>query len=115
MIIRPAKLEDRSHIENIVRDAYTVYVSHIGREPGPMSDDYGALISAGQVFVAEEGSRVAGILVLKDEPGALLLDNVAVHPEAQGPGLRESPHSFRGAGSTPARPTRPSGCTPTRP
>lgn len=87
MIIRPATSEDRPDIEEIARDAYRVYVPRIGREPAPMNDDYGPLISAGQVFVAEEGGGVVGILVLKDEPGALLLDNVAVRPEAQGRGF----------------------------
>ena len=87
MIIRPATSEDRPGIEEIARDAYKIYVPRIGREPAPMNDDYGQLISAGQAFVAVEGNGAVGILVLMDEPGALLLDNVAVRPEAQGRGF----------------------------
>jgi len=86
MTIRTATPEDKPHIEDLARDAYQAYVPRIGREPAPMRDDYGALISAGQVFVAEEGGQILGVLVLKDEPGTLLLDNVAVRPEAQGRG-----------------------------
>ena len=59
----------------------------IGREPGPIGDDYAALIARGCVRVLEEDGRLVAILVLVDEPEALLLDNVAVAPEAQGRGL----------------------------
>lgn len=86
MKIRLAIQEDVPSIENIVRDAYEVYVPRIGQKPAPMSDDYGALLFAGQVFVAEEGEQILGIIVLKNGLKTLLLENVAVHPKAQGQG-----------------------------
>jgi GNAT superfamily N-acetyltransferase len=52
-----------------------------------MLDDYGALIDAGHVHVAERDGAVQGILVLIPQDGAMLLDNVAVAPGAQGSGL----------------------------
>lgn len=52
-----------------------------------MLDDYGALISEGRVFVAECNEIVQGILVLIPRDNAMLLDNVAVAPEAQGTGV----------------------------
>lgn len=94
MIIRQATSQDRPGIETIVQDAYVAYVPRIGRKPGPMLDDYGELIAAGETFVVEDGGHVLGVLVLKDEPDALLLENVAVHPEAQGRGLGRGLISF---------------------
>jgi hypothetical protein len=48
----------------IVRAAYCPYVSRIGREPGPMPDDYQKLIADRRVHVVEQDGIVSGILVL---------------------------------------------------
>lgn len=52
-----------------------------------MLDDYASLIDAGRVHVAERNGFVGGVLVLIPQDDAMLLDNVAVSPEAQGSGL----------------------------
>ena len=52
-----------------------------------MLDDYQRLIRAGRVQVIEHGGRVQGVLVLIPQEDAMLLDNVAVLPSAQGSGL----------------------------
>lgn len=70
-----------------MRQAYTPYIPRIGRPPGPMLDDYAALIADGRVHVIDRGGTVQAILVLVPQDGAMLLDNVAVAPEAQGAGL----------------------------
>ncbi len=70
-----------------MRAAYTPYIPRIGCEPGPMGEDYGALIAAGSVHVLEHDSGVCGVLVLIPEVDCMLLDNVAVAPRAQGLGL----------------------------
>jgi ribosomal protein S18 acetylase RimI-like enzyme len=85
--IRPARAADRHAVEGVVRDAYSLYVARIGGPPVPMTADYGELIAAGQVYVLEAGGRLAGLVVLVDEPGYLLLENVAVAPAFQGHGL----------------------------
>ena len=85
-VIRLATREDRPAVEAIVRAAYAPYVPRIGREPGPMGDDYAALIEAGRVHVLERDGRVLGLLVLVPERDAMLLDNVAVAPAFQGEG-----------------------------
>jgi GNAT superfamily N-acetyltransferase len=87
MRLRPAGAEDLPAVQDIVRAAYTHYIARIGREPGPMLDDYAALIAAGQVQIAERGSVAQGLLVLIPQDDAMLLDNIAVVPEAQGTGL----------------------------
>lgn len=85
--IRPATPDDLDSVQRIVREAYTPYVPRIGREPGPMLDDYGALIAEGRVRVVEDDGVVQGLLVLIPQADAMLLDNVAVSPAAQGRGL----------------------------
>jgi ribosomal protein S18 acetylase RimI-like enzyme len=87
-VIRRAKPEDRAAVEAIVRDAYSIYVERIGKPPGPMLDDYGALITDGAVTVLEDpDAAIAAIIVLLANPDHLLLDNIAVRPDRQGQGL----------------------------
>ena len=82
--IRPATPADLGAVEQIVRDAYGHYIARIGREPGPMLDDYGALISEGRVCVIERGGAVLGLPVLIPQADAMLLDNIAVSPSRRG-------------------------------
>jgi GNAT superfamily N-acetyltransferase len=87
-MIRTAIAADRVTIETIVREAYSIYVDRIGKPPGPMLDDYGALIGAGAVSVlAEPDGAIAAIIVLLPKPDHLLLDNIAVRQDRQGQGL----------------------------
>jgi ribosomal protein S18 acetylase RimI-like enzyme len=85
--IRAATAADASVVRQIVAEAYCHYIPRIGKPPAPMLDDYAARISEGVVWVIEEGSAVAGIIVLKSQPEYLLLDNIAVSPARQGSGL----------------------------
>ncbi len=52
-----------------------------------MLDDYSGLIAEGRVCVIEHDGVVQGLLVLSPQADAMLLDNVAVSPRAQGLGL----------------------------
>lgn len=86
--IRPARAEEAGLLAALVAEAYGHYVARIGREPGPMLDDYAARIASGQAHVAERDGGVLGLVVLEDlADAALLLDNVAVRPAAQGSGV----------------------------
>ena len=84
--IRSAGLDDLAAVEAIVRSAYARYIPLIGRKPGPMLDDYRALIGRGHVYVLSDEGGISGILVLVPEEHAMLLDNVAIRPDAQGRG-----------------------------
>lgn len=87
-MIRPATSEDRVAIEAIVRAAYAVYIPRMGKPPGPMLDDYAALIAAGSVSVIEESDgSLAALIVLIPKDDHLLLDNIAVRPDRQGRGF----------------------------
>jgi ribosomal protein S18 acetylase RimI-like enzyme len=85
--VRLATRDDLHAVAAVVRAAYSHYVARIGRKPGPMSDDYRTLIEGGRVHVIEHDGVVQGVLVLISEKDAMLLDNVAVAPAAQGLGL----------------------------
>jgi hypothetical protein len=50
---RLATLPNLPQVENITRAAYSGYIAQIGREPGPMLDDYASLIGQEQVYVLE--------------------------------------------------------------
>jgi len=85
--LRLAAPEDAAEVAALVDRAYTGYIERIGRKPGPMLDDYAALIADGLVRVLRRDGRICGVLVLIGRDDHLLLDNVAVAPEAQGHGL----------------------------
>lgn len=86
-MIRPAAAAEADVVRDIVHAAYRHYIERIGKPPGPMPDDYAARIASGQVWVADVGGRIAGVLVLEQQPHRLMLDNVAVRPDCQGTGL----------------------------
>ena len=87
-MIRRAVPGDRDAVEAIVAGAYSPYVARIGKPPGPMLDDYAALIAEGAVSVLGEArGDIAALIVLLSRPDHLLLDNIAVRPERQGQGL----------------------------
>jgi ribosomal protein S18 acetylase RimI-like enzyme len=57
------------------------------RKPGPLLDDYEAMIKNGYVNIAEIDGVIQGVLVLVPGDGSMLLNNVAVAPSVQGLGL----------------------------
>lgn len=85
--MRPATADDVAAIEAIVEAAYSPYITRIGRKPGPMLEDYGQLVEAGGVHVLDNAGTVQGFVILLAGDGALLLDNLAVAPDAQGLGF----------------------------
>ncbi len=86
-LLRRARPSDLDQIEAIVEAAYFPYIPRMGQKPGPMLDDYAALIAAERVHVAELDGAVAAVLVLLPQADAMLLDNISVSPQAQGKGL----------------------------
>ena len=92
--IVPAVPGDARAVAECVRAAYGRYIERIGREPAPMTADYDALIAAGEVWVIREGEGVSGVLVLRPQPPALLVENVAVAPDRQGAGLGRALMAF---------------------
>ncbi len=85
-MIRLARTHEAAAVHAVVRSAYCHYVPVIGREPGPMADDYAGRIAQDQVWVLEAAGELVGALVLEQQPDTFLLDNVAVRPDRQGHG-----------------------------
>jgi ribosomal protein S18 acetylase RimI-like enzyme len=85
--IRPAIAADVPAIAKIVDHAYRHYIARMGKPPGPMLEDYAARVSEGAVWVLEEGTVLAAIIVLLPAPNYLLLENIAVSPARQSLGL----------------------------
>lgn len=87
MNIRPAGHADLAAIVAIVEAAYAPYIPRMGKKPGPMLDDYPALVRTHDIWVAADDAGVAGVIVLLGEPDHLLLDNIAVAPDRHGQGV----------------------------
>lgn len=86
--IRAAADSDLSAIEDCVAAAYTIYVERLGKQPGPMCDDYRKVLENHYVVVAEDvRGEILGLLVLILSRHSILMDNVAVHPSQQGRGV----------------------------
>jgi ribosomal protein S18 acetylase RimI-like enzyme len=88
--IRSATAGDATAAAEITGAAYRPYIERIGREPAPMGADFDALIAAGEVWVATDHDRVVGVLVVRLQDAALLLESVAVDPAHQGRGIGRS-------------------------
>ena len=86
-MIRKATEADAKAVERIVAAAYAPLAQKMDKPPAPMLDDYPARINEGAVDVWVDGDIVLGMIILVDQPDALMLENVAVAPEAQGRGI----------------------------
>nr|WP_037265178.1 GNAT family N-acetyltransferase [Roseivivax halodurans] len=87
-MIRVAEAADEPRIRACAEAAYTRYVSVIGRRPAPMDADYASQIEAGHVHVAVDlENNILGFVVFYEDQGNVILENVAVFPDAAGRGV----------------------------
>lgn len=85
--IRSAQTEDVAGITACVCEAYIHYIERIGKQPGPMLEDFAETIKNFQVDVAVFNGQIVGTIVLKITDEGFYLDNVAVRPSAWGTGI----------------------------
>lgn len=85
--IRRATPADAAAIRDLTRSAYAKWVPLIGREPLPMQADYTRAVAEHIVDLAENGGRLAGLVEMILAADHLLIENLAVDPDAQGHGL----------------------------
>ncbi|MGO4593813.1 GNAT family N-acetyltransferase [Leifsonia sp. 2TAF2] len=85
--ITPAVDADVPAVEELVHEAYEPYVERIGRKPGPLLEDYAAIVADGRALVARRDGMVVGLLVLSQHPDHILVENVAVSASERGTGL----------------------------
>ena len=84
---RPAQPQDAPGIAACVCEAYVHYIERIGKQPGPMLEDYAAVIQQFQVHVAVAKAKVVGAIVLKVTDNGFYVDNVSVRPVVKGQGV----------------------------
>jgi GNAT superfamily N-acetyltransferase len=82
---RIATAADVTAVRRIVDAAYEPWIPVVGMRPLPLEADYERLVADRQVWVT--GDPVTGLIVLVDEPGVLLVENVAVYPDMHGQGI----------------------------
>jgi GNAT superfamily N-acetyltransferase len=86
-----AGADDADAMRALVVAAFERYTEPIGRPPAPMTADWDAVARSGTAVLARERGTGAllGLVVVIDDPesDAILVEDVAVAPAAQGTGL----------------------------
>lgn len=80
----PAGLKDLVFLETCARAAYALYVERIGREPAPMVADFQKDIEDGKASLILLDGKKVGYVIIFSKNDALFIENVALHPDAQG-------------------------------
>jgi GNAT superfamily N-acetyltransferase len=83
--VRAARPDEAEAVGALVQAAFARHVAAVGRQPAPMDDDHAARIAQGQQYVidGEEPGTPAASIVLVEEDGFLVVNNVAVAPDRQ--------------------------------
>ena len=90
--LRRATAADLPTIKAVIGAAYARYLTRMDKPPGPMLRDYRPSVEAGTTWVS--GSPITAVLTLYPGDDHLLIENIAVHPSAQGRGLGRALMSF---------------------
>ena len=85
--VRPAVSDDAPSITATVCAAHLPYIERIGKQPGPMLQDYAATLSDYQAHVAIQDNMVVGAILVKITDEGFYVDNVAVRPAVKGLGV----------------------------
>jgi ribosomal protein S18 acetylase RimI-like enzyme len=90
--LRHATAADLPAIEALIHAAYAKYLTRMEKPPAPMLRDYGPSVEAGATWVT--GSPITAVLTLYPREDHLYVENVVVHPDAQGRGLGRALMNF---------------------
>lgn len=85
--IRLALDDDIAAVTDCVCQAFMRYILRIGKQPGPMLDDYQTLVRQGVVYVSCQQDEIVGVLVLMVTGEGFCIETIAVRPDAQGLGI----------------------------
>lgn len=89
LVIIKATDEDVPIIQSMVEAAYTKYIGRIGKRPAPMDEDYHQAIHTQTVLILKgRDQQVIGTIILELNPSSdsAKVNNLVVHPDAQGHG-----------------------------
>ena len=81
---RLARLDDLSAIVLLTTVAYAPYTALFGTPPIPVTEDYAPRIERGEVWLLEDGSELAGLIVIERHDDHAMIFSVAVSPAFQG-------------------------------
>jgi len=81
---RLARLDDLSAIVSLTTVAYAPYTALFGTPPIPVTEDYAPRIERGEVRLLEDGSELAGLIVIERHDDHAMIFSVAVSPAFQG-------------------------------
>jgi RimJ/RimL family protein N-acetyltransferase/N-acetylglutamate synthase-like GNAT family acetyltransferase len=84
--LRRARAEEAGKIAAFQRAAYERNRAIMGVEPIPLQADYATILRDYEVWLHEEGDRLAGVLILEPRADDLLIWSVATAPDARGSG-----------------------------
>lgn len=85
--IRLSREEDVGAVTDCVCQAFIHYIPRIGKQPGPMLDDYHSLTTQNAVYIACKGQEIVGVVVLLETDEGFCIETIAVRPGAQGLGV----------------------------
>jgi GNAT superfamily N-acetyltransferase len=85
--LRRATAADVTAVTALQRAAYAGNREVLGVEPLPLRADYEEIVARCEVWLAEGGQGLDGVLILEPRPDDLLIWSVATEPRAQGRGL----------------------------
>src|SRR5215813_8663315 len=87
MSLLPASAEDAGAIRSLTREAYSKWVSVIGREPLPMTADYEEAVKNHRIDLLYLDGKLVALIEMLPKADHLFIENVAVAPAFQGRGL----------------------------
>ncbi|BCG94859.1 GNAT family N-acetyltransferase [Mesorhizobium sp. 131-2-1] len=84
MAFRMALSTDLAAVAALTTAAYAPYTTLLGAPPIPVTEDYAPRIERGEVWLVENGSELAGLVVLERHTDHVMIFSVAVAPAFQG-------------------------------
>lgn len=85
--LRRAGPADAKAVAALSHAAYAKWIPVIGRAPKPMTANYAVAVRDHLIELLEEDGKLVALVECILEPAHLLIENLAVAPEAQGRGL----------------------------
>lgn len=83
--MRAARPDEAEAVGALVEAAFSRHIAAVGQRPAPMDDDHAARIARGEQYVADgdKPGTLAASIVLVEQDGYLVVNNVAVAPDRQ--------------------------------